>query len=168
MGIIQPLIPISLVRKCKINEVVLTDHLDKVARSRNMSRIRSKNTKPELMVRKMLHASGFRFRLHDKNLPGKPDIVLPKWKTVIFVHGCFWHRHQGCKRATIPKTRTEWWLNKFDRNIANDSNNCSKLISAGWNVVIVWECEVGQFDEIISIIKKPVVEENRKNAKGIK
>ncbi len=157
MGVTQPLISPSLVRKCKINEASLTDHLDKEARSRNMSRIRSKDTKPELMVRKMLHAAGFRFRLHDKRLPGKPDIVLPKWKTVIFVHGCFWHRHQGCKRATIPKTRVEWWLNKFDRNIiANDSKNCSKLLSAGWNVVIVWECEVSHFEEIKSAIIAPL------------
>jgi len=107
-----------------------------------MSRIRCKDTKPEIAVRKMLHAAGFRFRLHVKGLPGKPDIVLPKWKTVIFVHGCFWHRHEGCKDATTPKTRTEWWLEKFAKNVANDLKKRSALEAAGWRVIVVWECEV--------------------------
>jgi len=120
----------------------MTDNLDKAKRSWNMSRIRCKDTKPEIAVRKMLHAAGFRFRLHVKGLPGKPDIVLPKWKTVIFVHGCFWHRHAGCKDATTPKTRTEWWLEKFAKNVANDLKKRSALEAAGWRVIVVWECEV--------------------------
>jgi len=120
----------------------MTDNLDKAKRSWNMSRIRCKDTKPEIAVRKMLHAAGFRFRLHVKGLPGKPDIVLPKWKTVIFVHGCFWHRHEGCKDATTPKTRTEWWLEKFAKNVANDLKKRSALEAAGWRVIVVWECEV--------------------------
>ena len=90
-------------------------------RSYNMSRIKGKNTKPEMLVRKYLFAHGFRYRLHSKKLPGKPDIVLPKYRTVIFVHGCFWHGHKSCKYYTVPKTNTEWWLNKIDGNKANDS-----------------------------------------------
>lgn len=120
----------------------MTDHLDTAKRSWNMSRIRGKDTKPEIAVRKMLHAAGFRFRLHVKELPGKPDIVLPKWKTVVFVHGCFWHRHEGCKDTTTPKTRTDWWLEKFNKNVANDLKKRRDLEDAGWKVLVVWECEV--------------------------
>ncbi|MDD2856967.1 MAG: very short patch repair endonuclease [Desulfuromonadaceae bacterium] len=120
----------------------MADRLDKERRSWNMSRIRSKNTKPEMAVRRALHAAGFRFRLHVKDLPGKPDIVLPKWKAVVFINGCFWHRHNGCKCATTPKTRTEWWNNKFERNQENDKKNIQALKNDGWNVVIVWECEI--------------------------
>lgn len=109
-----------------------------------MSRIRAKDTKPEMQVRRMLHAAGFRYRLHVKDLPGKPDIVLPKWKTVIFVHGCFWHHHEGCKNATTPKTRTEWWLRKFETNRKNDELAREKLEAEGWNVIAVWECEISQ------------------------
>ena len=107
-----------------------------------MSRIRGKDTKPEMAVRKMLHAAGFRFRLHVKDLPGKPDIVLPRWRAVIFVHGCFWHRHEGCKDTTTPKTRTEWWLEKFAKNVANDLKKRSALEEAGWKVIVIWECEI--------------------------
>ena len=122
----------------------MTDKLAPERRSWNMSRIRAMDTKPEMQVRRMLHAAGFRYRLHVKDLPGKPDIVLPKWKTVIFVHGCFWHRHEGCKDATTPKTRTEWWLRKFDRNIKNDASAKEKLEAEGWYVITVWECEISQ------------------------
>ena len=101
------------------------------ARSRNMSAIKSKNTKPEIIVRKLLHSMGYRFRLHKKDLPGSPDIVLPKYKTVIFVHGCFWHRHHNCKFATTPKTRTEFWENKFKENIERDIKNQNKLKNLG-------------------------------------
>lgn len=107
-----------------------------------MSQIKGKNTKPEMLVRKFLHAHGFRYRLHVKNLPGKPDIVLPKYKTVIFVHGCFWHGHEGCKYFVIPKTRTDWWLNKINSNIANDRKAISELKSMGWNIINLWECEL--------------------------
>ena len=92
---------------------VMADVHTKEQRSYNMSRIKSKDTKPEMLVRRFLHANGFRYKLHEKNLPGKPDIVLPKYKTVIFVHGCFWHGHTGCKYYVVPKTRTEWWMNKI-------------------------------------------------------
>lgn len=107
-----------------------------------MSRIRGKDTKPEIMVRKFLYAQGFRYRLHVKDLPGKPDIVLPKFKTVIFVHGCFWHSHYGCKKATLPKTRTEWWKAKISKNVEKDAASITRLIEAGWNVLIIWECEL--------------------------
>jgi DNA mismatch endonuclease, patch repair protein len=107
-----------------------------------MSRIRSKDTKPEMLVRRFLHAQGFRYRLHDKRLPGKPDIVLPKYKTVIFIHGCFWHGHEGCKYFVVPKTRTEWWLNKINTNITNDKNAASALMSCGWKVINLWECQL--------------------------
>jgi DNA mismatch endonuclease (patch repair protein) len=107
-----------------------------------MSRIRSSDTKPEIALRKALHGLGFRFRLHDRRLPGKPDIVLPKHLTVIFVHGCFWHRHPGCKVATTPKTNTDFWIDKFDRNQSRDTRNSEALAAAGWRVIVVWECEL--------------------------
>ena len=106
-------------------------------RSYNMSRIKSKNTRPEILVRKFLHAQGFRYRLHQKKLPGKPDLVLPKYKTVIFVHGCFWHGHTHCKYYVIPKTRTDWWLNKINGNIANDDKAVAALTAQGWKVIVV-------------------------------
>jgi DNA mismatch endonuclease (patch repair protein) len=107
-----------------------------------MSAIKSKNTKPEIKVRKVLHSMGYRFRLHSKNLPGSPDIVLPKYKTVIFVHGCFWHRHQNCKYASTPKTRQEFWNKKFNENINRDKINQENLSSKGWKIIIIWECEI--------------------------
>jgi len=111
-------------------------------RSRNMSAIRSKNTKPEIAVRKLLHSLGYRFRLHKKNLPGSPDIVLPKYKTVIFVHGCFWHRHKNCKYASTPKTRKEFWEKKFRENINRDNLNQANLSLKGWKIIIIWECQL--------------------------
>ena len=115
-------------------------------RSRNMSAIKSKNTKPEIKVRKILHSMGYRFRLHRKDLPGSPDIVLPKYKTVIFVHGCFWHRHENCKYASTPKTRQEFWEAKFRENINRDKLNQENLSSKGWKIIIVWECEIKDKD----------------------
>ena len=111
-------------------------------RSRNMSAIKSKNTKPEIKVRKVLHSMGYRFRLHRKDLPGSPDIVLPKYKTVIFVHGCFWHRHENCKYATTPKTRKEFWEKKFRENINRDNLNQANLSLKGWKIIIIWECQL--------------------------
>ena len=107
-----------------------------------MSRIRAKNTKPEVFVRSMLHRMGYRFRIHVKGLPGKPDIVLPKYHTAIFVHGCFWHGHEGCKDFAPPKTRTEWWLNKINGNKKKDTENIAQLDRQGWQVIIIWECEL--------------------------
>lgn len=107
-----------------------------------MQQIKGKNTKPELLVRKYLHAQGFRYKLHDKKLPGKPDLVLPKYKTIIFIHGCFWHGHTNCKYFTIPKTRTQWWTEKIEKNIANDVKATKALKKGGWKIITVWECKL--------------------------
>jgi DNA mismatch endonuclease (patch repair protein) len=120
----------------------MTDVHDKATRSYNMSRIKGKDTKPEMLVRKFLFSKGFRYRLHDKKLPGKPDIVLPKYKTVIFIHGCFWHGHEGCKYYVVPKTRTEWWLEKIGKNIVNDEKAVASLLEMGWKVILIWECDL--------------------------
>lgn len=111
-------------------------------RSFNMSQIKGKDTKPELLVRKFLFSNGFRYRKNVKNLPGKPDIVLPKYKSVIFVNGCFWHGHEGCRYFVIPKTRTEWWRDKISKTIDNDNIHTQKLENDGWNVITIWECEL--------------------------
>ncbi len=120
----------------------MVDTISEERRSWNMSRIRSKNTKPELVVRSLLHQMGFRFRLHVKDLPGKPDIVLPKYKTAVFVHGCFWHRHKDCKNSTVPKSRTEWWLEKLDGNVMRDKKAQGNLKVLGWKTIVIWECEL--------------------------
>ncbi|HWQ96703.1 MAG TPA: very short patch repair endonuclease [Negativicutes bacterium] len=133
----------------------MADFLNAEKRSWNMSRIKSKNTKIELAVRKYLFAKGYRYRLHVRNLPGKPDIVLKKYKTVIFVHGCFWHRHAGCRDATTPKTRLDFWENKFQVNAKNDRRNTELLEQMGWQVIIVWECQInGRFEETMSTLIK--------------
>lgn len=111
-----------------------------------MSRIRSSNTKPELIVRQVLHAMGYRFRLHRHDLPGKPDIVLSKYKTVIFVHGCFWHRHEDCKYAYNPKSRVEFWQEKFRSNIERDKRVSEQIAVAGWRQLTIWECETKKLD----------------------
>jgi DNA mismatch endonuclease (patch repair protein) len=118
-----------------------------------MARVRGTNTKPEMFVRRTLHSMGYRFRLHRRDLPGKPDIVLPNLNTAIFVHGCYWHRHAGCKRATMPHTRTEFWENKFARTIVRDKEHHEKLTGAGWNVVTIWECELRDGDEFRKNLK---------------
>ncbi|MBB6734048.1 very short patch repair endonuclease [Cohnella zeiphila] len=120
---------------------------DPQKRSEIMSRIRSKNTKGEIIVRKYLHRLGFRFRLHDSKLPGKPDIVLPKYKSVIFVHGCFWHGHQGCKYYRVPKTNPEYWIPKIRRNVERDNESVCALSAMGWGVEIIWECELKKDSE---------------------
>ena len=117
-------------------------------RSRNMSAIKSKNTKPEIAVRKVLHSMGYRFRLHGKDLPGSPDIVLPKYRTVIFVHGCFWHRHKDCKYATTPKTREEFWNNKFRSNVERDLEIQEKIKNLNWRSVVIWECEIKDIENL--------------------
>jgi len=119
----------------------MTDNISKEKRSWNMSKILAKNTKPEIIVRSVLHKAGYRFRLHVSTLPGKPDIVLAKYKTVVFVNGCFWHRHVGCKYTYTPKSRIEFWEEKFRRNIERDQFNKRSLEQLGWKVVTVWECE---------------------------
>ncbi len=125
------------------------DTLTSERRSWNMSRIRGENTKPELAVRSVLHRMGYRFRLSNKTLPGKPDIVLPKYRAVIFVHGCFWHRHQGCKYTYTPKSRLDFWEQKFEGNIMRDENNLSLLQKEGWLPIVVWECEIKRNADIV-------------------
>lgn len=115
-------------------------------RSWVMSRVKGRNTEPERRVRSLLHRLGFRFRIQRKDLPGTPDVVLPKYKTVIFVHGCFWHRHAGCKRATTPANNAEYWQKKFARNVARDALVERTLRESGWRVIIVWECELRDMD----------------------
>lgn len=135
----------------------MADVHDAKTRSFNMSRIRATDTKPEMLVRRFLHANGFRYKLHDKTLPGKPDIVLPKYKTVIFIHGCFWHGHTGCRYFVVPKTRTEWWLNKIDRNRENDNKAIEHLQKEGWKIIIVWECDLKK-DKAEQMLKSLVKE----------
>ncbi len=120
-----------------------------------MSQIKGKNTKPELLVRKFLHSNGFRYKLHDKTLPGKPDIVLPKYKTIIEVQGCFWHGHQNCKYFILPKSNTDFWKNKIAKNIERDNINTQKLKELGWNVIFLWECQLKK-DRIDSSLKQLV------------
>lgn len=125
------------------------DRYTKADRSRIMSRVRARDTQPELIVRSTLHRLGFRFRLHRSDLPGKPDIVLPKFRKVIFVHGCFWHQHQGCSKATRPHTNSEFWNAKLDRNIGRDLENYAALVSLSWESLVIWECETRQTDRLI-------------------
>ena len=119
----------------------MTDIVDAATRSRMMSGIRGENTKPELYVRSLLHRRGFRFRLHVRNLPGKPDIVLPRYRAVIFVHGCFWHGHD-CKRGSLPKSNVEFWEKKLQRNVSRDAQVMTQLRSLGWEPLVVWECQL--------------------------
>lgn len=130
------------------------DTISEEKRSWNMSRIRGKDTKPEIIVRSMLHRMGYRFRLHRKDLPGKPDIVLPKYNTVIFVHGCFWHRHKGCKYAYTPKSRVKFWEDKFAGTVKRDKQHLKQLKENDWKVFIVWECETKDMDRLKKIIDK--------------
>lgn len=118
------------------------DKISKEKRSKNMSKIKSHDTSIELKVRKYLFSQGFRYRKNVKVLPGKPDIVLPKYKTVIFINGCFWHRHPGCKYATTPSSHQEFWQKKFTANVKNDQKNHKLLKESGWNVIVLWECEI--------------------------
>ena len=119
-------------------------------RSALMARVGQKNTKPELIVRRLLHGLGYRYRLHRKNLPGTPDICFPSRKKVIFVHGCFWHRHEGCRRTTTPKTRTSFWEEKFRQNVARDHRKIDDLHQLGWNALVVWECETEDISKLES------------------
>lgn len=120
----------------------MVDFLTPAQRSERMSRIRGQHSKPELALRRALHRLGMRFRLHARDLPGKPDLVFPRYKAVVFVHGCFWHRHEGCKIATTPKSNTSFWVEKFSKNVARDTRVAATLKELGWRVFIVWECDL--------------------------
>lgn len=119
-----------------------------------MSRIHSKDTKPELAVRSLLHRMGYRFRLHKRELPGCPDIVLPKYKSVIFVHGCFWHLHEGCRDGTVPKTQHGKWNLKLERNVERDKHHYQELQKMGWKVLVIWECEI---EKQLNIVKQKII-----------
>lgn len=122
----------------------MTDVVDSATRSRMMAGIRGKDTAPELALRRALHGAGFRFRLHAKKLPGRPDLVLPRWRAAVQVHGCFWHRHRGCRYATSPATRSEFWTAKFAGNVERDARNHAALRALGWRVATVWECALSR------------------------
>lgn len=132
-------------------------------RSYNMSRIRNKDTKPEELVRKYLFSQGFRYRKNDARLPGKPDIVLPKYKTVIFVNGCFWHKHEGCKYFVWPKNNADFWKNKIESNVTRDDKNYQQLKELGWKVLIIWECELKRscqaerLERIVDLVRGGIV-----------
>ncbi len=130
----------------------MTDIVDSDKRSEMMSRIRSRDTKPELIVRRIAHKLGFRFRIHRRDLPGCPDIVFPKYRAVIMVHGCFWHRHPSCRYATIPKTRKQFWENKFEDNVVRDRRSQSALSQLGWRVLVIWECETKDHEVVAARI----------------
>jgi len=127
----------------------MVDRISKKHRSWNMSRIKGKNTKPELQLRSLLHRAGFRFRLHDSRLPGKPDVVLRKYRTAIFVNGCYWHRHENCIKATVPKTRIDFWQNKFKKTVERDNRKSRELTQSGWRVITVWECDLENKPETV-------------------
>lgn len=131
----------------------MIDVVDSVTRSRMMAGILSKNTKPEMIVRRYLHACGYRYRLHRKDLPGKPDLVLSKYRLVIFVHGCFWHRHPSCIYATTPNSRREFWEEKLNGNVLRDQKQMSKLLADGWRVLYVWECGLKHLLSNIDILR---------------
>ena len=138
----------------------MADQLSKEKRSWNMSRIHGSDTSIEVKVRKHLYHAGFRYRKNDKRFPGKPDIVLPGYKCVVFIHGCFWHRHPGCKDATIPKTRTDFWIEKLDRNVSNDVKHIQQLKEMGWRVFVIWECEINKtFEETMARLIEQIKDE---------
>uniref|UniRef100_UPI004048EA2D very short patch repair endonuclease n=1 Tax=Yoonia sp. TaxID=2212373 RepID=UPI004048EA2D len=131
----------------------MTDIVDKQTRSRMMAGIKGKDTKPELVLRRALHARGFRYRLHSKDVPGRPDLVFPKHHAIVFVHGCFWHRHEGCRYTTTPSTRPEFWQAKFDANVIRDAAIRDQLIETGWRVATVWECSLRKTDQLATMVE---------------
>jgi DNA mismatch endonuclease (patch repair protein) len=148
----------------------MADHLTQEQRSDNMRAIKGCNTKPELQVRSMLHRMGYRFTVNgpkNRKLPGKPDIVLPRYNTVIFVHGCFWHRHKGCKNATTPSSNVEFWQNKFAKNVANDKKNRRLLKKQGWNVIVIWECQLKTPEMVIQLLENRISQQPSISAKTI-
>jgi DNA mismatch endonuclease (patch repair protein) len=144
----------------------MTDRLTKERRSWNMAQIKGKDTWPEVLVRSMMHRAGYRFRKNVKSLPGKPDIVLPKYQTVIFVHGCFWHRHKGCKNTRTPKSNKAFWKKKFEQNVSNDRKHVRQLKKLGWKVVLVWTCELKKPEKLVQSLEKSLAAKERKNRKS--
>lgn len=131
----------------------MVDTLDQPSRSRVMARVKGKNTRPELLVRKMVFAAGYHYRIHVKDLPGCPDLIFPGKRKVIFVHGCFWHRHEGCKSARMPKSRIDFWSAKLNGNKLRDTRTYDALLGAGWQVMVVWECDLRHPEAVAKAIK---------------
>lgn len=131
----------------------MVDSLDQAARSAVMARVRGKNTRPEMIVRKLVFAAGYRYRLHVRKLPGSPDLVFPSRKKVIFVHGCFWHRHDNCASSRLPKSRVGFWSDKLNGNKARDARNYEVLVQAGWQVLVIWECELGDLSMLEETVR---------------
>lgn len=147
------------------------DKISPEARSRNMSKIRGKNTEPEKYIRRLLYHAGFRYRIHYKDLPGKPDVYLSRYKTVLFINGCFWHRHEGCRYATMPKSNTEFWMSKFRRNVERDKAVYEMLGSEGYKVIVIWECTIRQMMKDLDFereILASMIHEIRKDSSGYK
>ncbi|HEY4093583.1 MAG TPA: DNA mismatch endonuclease Vsr [Luteibacter sp.] len=136
----------------------MVDFLSPSERSERMSRIRGKDTRPELALRKVLHRLGLRYRLHGTVLPGKPDLVFPRYQAVVFVHGCFWHRHPGCSIATTPKSNTAFWVEKFEKNVARDARVAAQLEEQGWRVLVAWECELSTPTKAIQVGEKIAIQ----------
>ena len=128
-----------------------------------MSRVRARNTLPELTVRSALHGMGFRFRLHSRDLPGKPDIVLPRYRKVIYVHGCFWHQHRGCLKAKRPRTNEEFWNEKLDRNIARDQENYHDLVLRDWECLVIWECQTLDSNDLVERLRSFLIKQETKS-----
>ena len=144
----------SKFERCLQSSQPVADTISREHRSWNMSRIRSRDTSPERIVRSILHGLGFRFRLHGRKLPGRPDVVLPRHRTVVLVHGCFWHRHSRCRFAYTPKSNLPFWLQKFDENVARDRRAAKALRAEGWKVITVWECETANVDRLTRSLSK--------------
>lgn len=138
---------------CEQQDCIVTDTLTQTQRSEQMARVRHKDTKPELAVRRLVHSLGYRFRLHRSDLPGKPDLVFPGRGKVIFVHGCFWHRHNGCPNTRLPKSRLDFWRPKLEANKLRDTKHKRKLTKLGWKYLVVWECEVGKPQIVDRIVR---------------
>lgn len=132
----------------------MADTLDPQQRSARMALVRAKDTKPEMLVRRLVHGLGYRYRLHRRNLPGTPDLVFPSRGKVIFVHGCFWHRHEGCALARLPKSREEFWLPKLEGNAARDARNIRALEGLGWDVMTIWECQLRDTARLMEMIRR--------------
>lgn len=136
----------------------MADTVSKSVRSRIMSSVKQRHTKPEMIVRSLLHQLGFRFRLHREDLPGSPDIVLPKFRTAIFVHGCFWHQHKNCSKSRRPSSNQDYWNTKLDENISRDKRKEKELSKLGWRVVTIWQCEIRNLETLTKKLKKLLVE----------
>lgn len=129
------------------------DTLTPIERSERMSRVRGKDSNPEMKLRRLIHAMGYRYRLHVNKLPGKPDLVFPSRRAVIFMHGCFWHRHTGCKLARMPKSRIDFWRVKLESNRVRDQRHQQQLLELGWDVLVVWECQLGHLESVKELVK---------------